>query len=181
MHQWMGSHRRLGAIRRGWTGLAAAVGLLFAAAALPAASGPPPGGSGPSVSGPSASRLSATTSGPSASGSGPSAEDIHLEINPRICTLTGNDKQCSIPVHAQWRSKHDESLCLVILEHKEIQRCWEHYSAGTYTVELVFTQDVVFQLRDASLEHVLASEALRVIREAIQYRHRRRQPWNIFD
>src|SRR3954466_2585340 len=143
MHQWMGSHRRLGAIRRGWTGLAAAVGLLFAAAALPAASGP------------SANRLSATTGGPSASGSGPSAEDIHLEINPRICTLTGNDKQCSIPVHAQWRSKHDESLCLVILEHKEIQRCWEHYSAGTYTVELVFTQDVVFQLRDASLEHVL--------------------------
>jgi len=40
---------------------------------------------------------------------------------------------------------------------------------------------VVFQLRDVSLEHVLASEALRVIREAIQYRHRRRQPWNIFD
>src|SRR4051812_21760390 len=169
MHQWMGSHKRLEAIRRRWTGLAAAAGLLFAAAALPAASGPPPGGSGPSAS------------GPSSSGSGPSAEDIHLEISPRICTLTGNDKQCAIPVHAQWRSKHDESLCLVILEHKEIQRCWEHYSAGTYTVELVFTQDVVFQLRDASLEHVLASEALRVIREAIQYRHRRRQPWNIFD
>jgi len=163
MHQWTGSHRIFGAIRRGWTGLAAAVGLLFAAAALPAASGPSPGG------------------GQSASGSGPSGEDIHLEISPRICTLTGNDKQCSIPVHAQWRSKHDESLCLVILEHKEIQRCWEHYSAGTYTVDLVFTQDVVFQLRDVSLEHVLASEALRVIREAIQYRHRRRQPWNIFD
>src|SRR3569833_228416 len=121
MHQWMGSHRKLGAIRRGWTGFAAAVGLLFAAAALPAANGSPP--------------------------NGPAAEDIHLEISPRICTLTGNDKQCSIPVHAQWRSKHDESLCLVILEHKEIQRCWEHYSAGTYTVELVFTQDVIFQLR----------------------------------
>jgi len=179
MHQWMGSHRRLGAIRRRWTGLAAAVGLLFAAAALPAASGPSTSGS--SARGLSASASGPPTSGSSSSGSGPSGEDIHLEISPRICTLTGNDKQCSIPVHAQWRSKHDESLCLVILEHKEIQRCWEHYSAGTYTVELVFTQDVVFQLRDVSLEHVLASEALRVIREAIQYRHRRRQPWNIFD
>jgi hypothetical protein len=29
--------------------------------------------------------------------------------------------------------------------------------------------------------HVLASEALRVIREAIRYRRKRRQPWNIFD
>jgi hypothetical protein len=179
MHQWMVRHRRSSANRRGWTGLAAAVGLLFAAAALPAASGPSTSGS--SARGLSASASGPPTSGSSSSGSGPSGEDIHLEISPRICTLTGNDKQCSIPVHAQWRSKHDESLCLVILEHKEIQRCWEHYSAGTYTVELVFTQDVVFQLRDVSLEHVLASEALRVIREAIQYRHRRRQPWNIFD
>ena len=189
MHQWMGGHKRFGAIRRRWTGLAAAVGLLFAAAAWPAANGPSAGA--PSANGPPPNGLSATASalsasgptasGSSASGSGPADEDIHLEISPRVCTLTGNDKQCSIPVHAQWRSKHDESLCLVILEHKEIQRCWEHYSAGTYTVELVFTQDVVFQLRDVSLEHVLASEALRVIREAIQYRHRRRQPWNIFD
>jgi hypothetical protein len=160
MHQWMGCHKRFGAIRRGWAGLAAAIGLLFAAAAQLATGGP-------SANGPS--------------GSGPSDADIHLEISPRICTLTGNDKQCSTPVHAQWRSNHDESLCLVILEHKEIQRCWEHYSAGTYTVDLVFSQDVVFQLRDVSLEHVLASEALRVIREAVQYRHRRRQPWNIFD
>jgi len=184
MHQWMVCHRRSSGTRRGWTGLAAAVGLLFAAAALPAAGGLPASdvpASRPSAQGPSANGLSASARGPSASGSGPSDEDIRLEISPRICTLTGNDKQCSIPVHAHWRSKHDESLCLVILEHKEIQRCWEHYSAGTYTVDLVFAQDVVFQLRDVSLEHVLASEALRVIREAIQYRHRRRQPWNIFD
>jgi hypothetical protein len=153
MHQWMGTYKKR--FRAGWAGLAAAVGLLFAAVAQPAPAGP--------------------------SASGPKDEDIHLEISPRICTLTGNDKQCSTPVHATWRSNHDESLCLVILEHREIQRCWEHYSAGTYTVDLVFTQDVVFQLRDVSLEHVLASEALRVIREAIQYRHRRRQPWNIFD
>jgi hypothetical protein len=175
MHQWTGGHRRWGAIRRGWTGFAAAVGLLFATAALPAAKSP--SASDPPASGSPQGGVSA--GGPSAGG--PLDEDIHLEISPRICTLTGSDKQCSIPVHAQWRSKHDESLCLVILEHREIQRCWEHYSAGTYTVDLVFSQDVVFQLRDVSLEHVLASEALRVIREAIQYRHRRRQPWNIFD
>lgn len=112
---------------------------------------------------------------------GPPDENIRLEISPRICTLTGNDKQCATPVRAQWRSKHDESLCLVILARQEVKHCWEHFSAGTYTVDLVFTADVVFQLRDVSLEHVLASVALRVIREAIQYRHRRRQPWNIFD
>jgi hypothetical protein len=69
----------------------------------------------------------------------------------------------------------------VILARPEIKHCWEHYAAGKYEIELTFTEDLIFQLRDVSLEHVLASEALRVIREAIRYRHKRRQPWNIFD
>ena len=112
---------------------------------------------------------------------GPADADIKLQISPRICTLTGNDKQCATPVRAQWHSSQDESLCLVILARPEVRHCWEHYKAGTYTLDLVFTDDVVFQLRDISLDRVLASEVLRVIREAIQYRHRRRQPWNIFN
>lgn len=107
--------------------------------------------------------------------------DIKLEISPRICTLTGNDKQCATPVRAQWRSRKDESLCLLIQASRPVRHCWEHYRAGTYTVDLVFSDDVLFQLRDVSRERVLASEVLRVIREAIQYRHRRRQPWNIFN
>ena len=51
----------------------------------------------------------------------PADVGIRLEISPRICTLTGNDKQCSTPVHAQWRSPREESLCLVILARPEVQ------------------------------------------------------------
>jgi hypothetical protein len=109
------------------------------------------------------------------------AADIQLEISPRICTLTGADRQCETPVHAQWRSPRDESLCLVIVARPDVKRCWEHYAQGTYTIDLTFTEDLVFQLRDLSLEHVLAAEVLRVIREAVRFRHKRRQPWNIFD
>jgi Protein of unknown function (DUF3019) len=112
---------------------------------------------------------------------GPSDGHIQLQISPRICTLTGRDKQCETPVHAQWRSSQDESLCLVIVARPDVKRCWEHYSEGTYTIQLTFAEDLTFQLRDVSLEHVLASEVLRVIREALRYRHKRRQPWNIFD
>jgi hypothetical protein len=111
----------------------------------------------------------------------PADDAIRLEISPRICTLTGNDKRCVTPVHAQWRSARDESLCLVIVARPDVKHCWEHYSSGSYTIELTFTDDLIFQLRDVSLDHVFASEALRVIREAIRYRHKRRQPWNIFD
>ena len=69
----------------------------------------------------------------------------------------------------------------MILDRPEVKRCWENYSEGTYSIQLVFAEDLVFQLRDVDLRNVLASEVLRVIREAIRYRHKRRQPWNIFD
>lgn len=108
-------------------------------------------------------------------------DDIRLDLSPRICSLAAGVKQCETRVNANWRSSHEESLCLVILERPEIKRCWEHYSAGTYSIELVFDDDLVFQLKDPELSRVLASETLRVIREAIRYRHKRRQPWNIFD
>lgn len=109
------------------------------------------------------------------------AEGIHLELTPRVCTLAPNDTQCDTRVQASWQSSQNESLCLVIVDRPDIKRCWEHYSAGIYSIELVLTQDLVFQLKDLELRQVLASEVLRVIREAIRYRHRRREPWNIFD
>ena len=107
--------------------------------------------------------------------------DIRLELSPRICTLAADDKQCESKVHATWQAPHEESLCLVIVDRPEVKRCWENYSQGTYSIELIFNEDLIFQLKDPQLQHVLASEALRVIREAIRYRHKRRQPWNIFD
>jgi hypothetical protein len=106
---------------------------------------------------------------------------IRFEISPRLCTLAAHDEQCDVVVHASWSAPQDESLCLVLLGRPEIKRCWEDYASGTYTLQLVFAQDLTFQLRDPSLQHILASEVLRVLREALEYRHRRRQPWNIFD
>ena len=106
---------------------------------------------------------------------------IQLEISPRLCTLAARDKQCDVLVHASWSAPQEESLCLVLLGRPEIKRCWEDYESGTYTLQLEFTQDLTFQLRDPSLQNILASEVLRVLREALQYRHRRRQPWNVFD
>lgn len=83
-------------------------------------------------------------------------------------------------VNAQWRSPHDESLCLVIVGRPEIKRCWEDYSEGVYTVELAFSEDLLVELRDLQLQKVLVAETVKVIREALQLRRKRRQPWNIF-
>jgi Protein of unknown function (DUF3019) len=113
--------------------------------------------------------------------SGDGRDDIRLELSPRICTLTTKDTQCDTVVHASWRAPGNESLCLIIVGRPEVKRCWEEYSEGSYSIELTFSADLVFQLKDLDLQQVLASEVLRVIREAIRYRHKRREPWNVFD
>jgi len=117
-----------------------------------------------------------------AEGAASAGEDnIHLELSPRICTLGARDKRCQTEVHAQWSAPREESLCLVILDRPDVKHCWEHYSQGTYSIVLTFVDDLTFQLRDPAMQNVLASEVLRVIREALHYRHRRRDPWTIFE
>jgi hypothetical protein len=111
----------------------------------------------------------------------PSDDGIHLELSPRICTLASKDKQCQTEVHAQWSAPREESLCLVIVDRPDVKHCWEHYSQGTYSIELTFVDDLTVELRDPGLQNILASEVLRVIREALRYRHKRREPWNIFE
>lgn len=120
--------------------------------------------------------LSPLRAAASSDGSG----DIRLELSPRICTLGANDTQCDTEVRASWRSPVDESLCLIIVGRPEVKRCWENYSEGTYSIKLIFSTDLVFQLQDLDKQQVLASDVLRVIREAIRYRHKRRDAWNIF-
>ncbi len=108
-------------------------------------------------------------------------EGIRLDLKPRLCTLGIKDQQCEARVEASWHANQEESLCLVIQDRPDVKRCWEHFTAGIYTIELVFREDVTFELRDPELREVFASEVLRIIKEAQRYRHKRRQPWNVFD
>lgn len=107
------------------------------------------------------------------------AQTIRLDVKPKICTLATDDTECETTVRANWQSSRDESLCLVIVGRPEIKRCWEQYSEGNYRVELAFNQDLIVQLKDPQLDKVIASTAITIIREALQLRRKRRQPWNI--
>jgi hypothetical protein len=105
---------------------------------------------------------------------------IELKVRPRVCTLSDENPTCNTTVHAQWRSSRNESLCLLIVDRPQVRQCWEGHKEGVYSVEVSFSQDLVVELRDAELDRVLASQAVAVIRQALQLRHRRRSPWNIF-
>jgi hypothetical protein len=105
--------------------------------------------------------------------------DIRLDLRPRVCTLSADDDQCDTEVRAHWQSPRNESLCLVIVNRPEIKRCWENHAEGRYTVALAFREDLVVELRDPELRGVLVSEAIKVIREALQLRRKRRAPWSI--
>jgi hypothetical protein len=105
---------------------------------------------------------------------------VDLKVRPRVCTLAVGDTTCNTTVHAQWRSPRNESLCLLIVDRPEVRRCWEDHKEGVYSVEVSFSEDLVVELRDAELDRVLASQAIAVIHQALQLRHKRRPPWNIF-
>ncbi len=107
-------------------------------------------------------------------------QQIELNVRPKVCTLAATDDYCETTVRAEWRAAQDESLCLVIEGRPEVQRCWENYAEGVYSIELAFSDDLLVELRDPALENVLASQAITVIREAIRFRRKRHQPWNIF-
>lgn len=103
-----------------------------------------------------------------------------MSLKPQVCTLTKNEEFCDALVEIQWQSQQVENLCLEILEFPEIDRCWETVTEGTHKLELRFDTDLEVQLRDSDSNETLASRTLKIIREAIRYRRKRRQPWNIF-
>jgi DUF3019 family protein len=107
--------------------------------------------------------------------------DVRLDLIPKVCTVKSAQAPCEAKILAKWHAAENQSLCLIVLERPEVKRCWEQYSEGSYSIELTFSGDLVFQLRDTQLKDTLASETLRLIREALEYRHRRRAPWNIFE
>lgn len=111
----------------------------------------------------------------------PARPPIELKLRPRVCTLSEEETTCTTTVHAQWRSSRNESLCLLIVDQPHVRHCWENHSQGVYSVEVSFSADLVVQLRDAELDQVLASQAIAVIRQALQLRHKRRPPWSIFN
>ena len=117
---------------------------------------------------------------PEAAADDASRPPVVLKVRPRVCTLSGDDATCDTTVHAQWRSSRNESLCLFIVGRPEVRQCWEDHKQGVYSVEISFSDDLVVELRDAEVDRVLASQAIAVIRQALQLRHKRRPPWNIF-
>ena len=123
--------------------------------------------------------LSVIASGAAKPVAGAPDDAIKLELSPRICTLSAGDDHCDTVVTAQWHAPRDESLCLLIVGQPQIKQCWENHAEGVYTVRLVFSEDLVVELRDPQLQNVLASEAIAVIKEALRLRRKRRQPWDI--
>lgn len=106
---------------------------------------------------------------------------IQFKVRPRVCTLSPDETACDTTVHAQWRSPRNESLCLLIVDRPQIRHCWENHQEGIYSVEVSFSEDLVLELRDSERDSLLASQAIAVIRQALQLRHRRRAPWSIFE
>jgi hypothetical protein len=110
-----------------------------------------------------------------------SPDGIQLELSPRICTMAADDKQCRTQVHAAWKSGREMSVCLIVVNRPDLKHCWEHAVEGSISVDLLGAEDVTFEIQEADRRQILASEVMRVVRESVRYRHRRRQAWSLFE
>jgi hypothetical protein len=95
--------------------------------------------------------------------------------------LSADDQACAVGVRVVWHARQPMSICLTIVNRPEPGRCWEEVPEGVYELELRAAGDVTFELRDAAEHRLLAAATLRVVRETNRYRHKRREPWNVFD
>ena len=109
------------------------------------------------------------------------SDGVHLELSPRICTMAADDKECRTQVRAAWRSGHSVSVCLIVVDRPDLKHCWQHARDGSMSMEVLAAEDVTFRLEDADRSQLLLSDILRVVRESVRYRHRRRQPWSLFE
>jgi hypothetical protein len=108
-------------------------------------------------------------------------EPLELASVPRVCTLSADDQLCRAKVVLSWHSPRRVAVCLGIADRPEPYRCWQDASQGSYELELEAAGDVTFVLTEVEPRTVRASVVLRVVRETKRYRHRRREPWNVFD
>lgn len=109
------------------------------------------------------------------------ADPVQLELSPRICTMAADDKECRTQVRAVWHAGHAISVCLIVVDRPALKHCWEHVSEGSISLDVLASQDVAFRLEDAERRQVLFSDVMHVVRESVRYRHRRRQPWSLFE
>lgn len=103
-----------------------------------------------------------------------------MDIKPRLCTLGEGDTHCRTPVHVVWNAEQEQNACVDFQLFPEVTQCWQDSRSGEVHVELEFDEDLIVSLRDRDSNNILLERTITLVREAVRYRRKRRQPWNIF-
>ena len=67
-----------------------------------------------------------------------------------------------------------------IQDRPEVSECWENHTKGKHQVNITFDRDLIVELRDYAEQQVLVSAVVKVVREIVSLRRKRRQPWDLF-
>ncbi len=105
---------------------------------------------------------------------------IELWIKPSLCIISKEDELCMDQITINWQANHLQSLCLFQSGTEQPLFCWNDEDNGLFLQEVNTKTNLTFQLRQQGDNSLLASQVFQVLKEYIEYRRRRRNPWNFF-
>jgi len=109
------------------------------------------------------------------------ADEVSLQAQPRLCVVPVGEQSCSLKLQVSWTSATFRDVCLHLNGQPESLQCWQAQQAGTFSVALTQTQNILIQLLDAENLEVLSEVGIPVItRDLRDTRRRRRHAWSVF-
>lgn len=109
------------------------------------------------------------------------ADEINLQVQPRICVVAPGEQSCSLQLQVSWTSATLRDVCLHLNGQSDSLQCWQAQQAGTFSIALTQTHNILIQLLDAQNLEVLSELGIPVItRDLRDTRRRRRHAWSVF-
>ena len=109
------------------------------------------------------------------------ADEISLQAQPRLCVVPAGEQHCSLQLQVSWTAATLRDVCLHLNGQTESLQCWQAQQAGTFSIALTQTHNILIQLLDAQNLEVLREVDIPVIKRDLRdTRRRRRHAWSVF-
>lgn len=111
---------------------------------------------------------------------GNNQDSVEFTLQPRLCVISHKQSSCKDRIKIRWLAREIQSLCLHREDWAPAIRCWEQQQKGAHQYDIDSDQNVIFLLKSLAKDELLAQAIFEVIKEELQYRRRRRNPWSFF-
>ncbi|MCG7532388.1 DUF3019 domain-containing protein [Psychrobium sp. MM17-31] len=109
----------------------------------------------------------------------PATPDPKLVVQPEQCVAMKQGNPCFASVEIAWKMPEQGHYCLYSNMQQQAIRCWKNHNAGQAEFEVKATNNVVFTIRQANEESVLATGLMKLA-WVYKKKGQPRRSWRLF-